>query len=111
MIEAIAPQLERYLDVLAARQKLVASNIANLDTPGYHAQDVDFTAALNDELGTPVRAQEVGGLSTKTDGNNVSIDREAALLADTGLRFNMGSQLMKMEIRALRTAIQEGKNG
>ena len=42
MMDRISGQLERYMDLLSARQKLVASNIANADTPGYQTQDIDF---------------------------------------------------------------------
>jgi flagellar basal-body rod protein FlgB len=42
MLDRITGNLERYMDLLSARQKLVASNIANADTPGYKTQDVDF---------------------------------------------------------------------
>jgi flagellar basal-body rod protein FlgB len=46
----------------------------------------------------------------KNDGNNVSLDREARLLAENALRFQVASQLMKSQIRSVRTAIQEGKS-
>src|SRR6266545_3987966 len=46
MLDRIAGQIERYMDVLSARQRLVASNIANADTPGYHTRDLDFQAEL-----------------------------------------------------------------
>ena len=42
MLDPIASRLEQYMDLLSARQKLVASNIANADTPGYHTKDIDF---------------------------------------------------------------------
>ncbi len=42
MLSGMSDHLERYLDLLSARQKLVASNIANADTPGYQTQDIDF---------------------------------------------------------------------
>ena len=38
----LSGEIERYMDLLSARQKLVASNIANADTPGYKTQDIDF---------------------------------------------------------------------
>ena len=38
----ISPNLERYMDLLSIRQKTVASNIANVDTPGYRTKDIDF---------------------------------------------------------------------
>ena len=44
MENAISSQLESYMDLTAARQKLVASNIANASTPGYRAKDFDFHA-------------------------------------------------------------------
>ena len=53
----------------------------------------------------------MAGLKTKNDGNNVSLDREARLLAENALRFNLASNLMRSEIRAVRAAIQEGRNG
>ena len=42
MLTPIAHNIEHYMDLLAQRQKLVASNLANLDTPGYHTKDLDF---------------------------------------------------------------------
>jgi flagellar basal-body rod protein FlgB len=42
MLDPTTANLGRYMDLLSARQKLVASNIANADTPGYKTQDIDF---------------------------------------------------------------------
>src|SRR5579863_8889050 len=42
VIDGVTNQIEHYMDLLSARQKLVASNIANIDTPGYKAKDIDF---------------------------------------------------------------------
>ncbi len=114
MLDAIAGQLERYMDVLSARQKLVATNIANADTPGYLTQDLDFQAefaraAGSGANGSAARAVGVPELPVKNDGNNVSLDREARLLAENALRFQVASQLMKSQIRVVRSAIQEGK--
>ena len=109
MMQAVAGQLERYMDLLSVRQKLVASNIANADTPGYRTQDIDFQSEFLKAGGGPPRASEVNELPVKNDGNNVSLDREARLLAENALRFQLASQLMKSQIRAVRSAIQEGK--
>src|SRR5690348_16845658 len=46
MLYRLAGTLERYMDLLSARQKLVASNIANADTPGYRTRDIDFQSEL-----------------------------------------------------------------
>ena len=107
MLDRTAGQLERYMDLLSARQKLVASNIANVDTPGYHTQDLNFEAELRSAAGEPA-ARPVEGLPTKNDGNNVSIDRESRLLAENALRFQIASGLLRTELRLVRSAIQEG---
>src|SRR5438045_5199862 len=109
MLDRLAGQLERYMDLLSARQKLVASNIANADTPGYHTRDIDFQFEFQNAAGDP-RILEAPGLATKNDGNNVSLDRESRLLAENALRFQLASNLLRSQIRAVRSAIEEGKN-
>jgi len=112
MVDSVANNLECYMDVLSARQKLVASNIANADTPGYKTQDVDFQDAFRSVLeGGSIHSSEVSGLRTKNDGNNVDLDREARLLAENSLRFNLASNLMRSQIQQVREAIHEGSNG
>ncbi|HEX4136675.1 MAG TPA: flagellar basal body protein [Bryobacteraceae bacterium] len=108
-MDGISPSLERYMDTVSLRQKLVSSNIANADTPGYKTQDVDFQASFQSVLdgGSP-RTIEVQGLSVKNDGNNVDLDREARLLAENALRFSVASNLVKVQIQQIREAIKEG---
>ena len=106
--------LERYLDVAAARQRAVAANIANLDTPGYQTQDIDFQSALSAAVAGgaegALEPQRVGGLVERPDGNNVSMERESMLLAQTQLQFRAGVQLLRSQFSRLRTAITEGKS-
>jgi len=109
MLDGVGAQLERYLDLLSARQKLVVSNIANLDTPGYQTQDIDFQAEFQSALGGAPHVTEVSGLPTKNDGNNVSLDRESRLLGENALRFSVASNLLRSEIQDVRTAIKEGQ--
>lgn len=97
------------MDLLSARQKLVAGNIANADTPGYRTKDIDFLFELQNAGGAP-RAIDVDGLAAHNDGNNVSLDREARLLAENALRFQLASNLLRGQIRQVRVAIEEGKN-
>jgi flagellar basal-body rod protein FlgB len=112
MLNPIASSLERYMDLLAARQKLVASNIANADTPGYKTRDVDFQFEfLSLTQGARPNVVEAPGLATKNDGNNVSLDRESRLLAETALRFSLASNLLRNQIQLVRTAIKEGRAG
>jgi flagellar basal-body rod protein FlgB len=111
MLDRTAVALERYMDLLSARQKLVASNMANADTPGYKTRDLAFQSEIDDLLrdGAPA-VVEVAGLKTKNDGNNVSVDRESRLLAENAIRFNMAAALLRLELRTLRSAVQEGRN-
>jgi len=111
MLGQLADHLERYMDLLSARQKLVASNIANVDTPGYRTRDIDFQAEFQSAAGLQPNVVEVGGLTVKNDGNSVNLDREARLLSENAIRFQMASALLRSEIRTVRSAIEEGKSG
>jgi len=108
MLDPIACQLERYMDLLSVRQKLVASNIANADTPGYRTQDIDFQAEFQSASAGPAHVGGVDGLKVKNDGNDVSLDRESRLLAENALRFQLASSLLRQQIQAVRSAIQGG---
>ena len=109
--------LSRALDLTSERQSLVSQNVANIDTPGYKARDIDFRQELQRALAdeqlpeTAPVVREVSGLIERPDGNNVSLDREARLLAENALRFQVASNLLKGQVRLVRTAIQEGKSG
>jgi flagellar basal-body rod protein FlgB len=109
MLDGIAGQLERYMDLLSARQKLVATNIANADTPGYRTQDIDFQSEFSSAMASTPHAAAVDGLPVRNDGNNVSLDRESRLLAENALRFNMASNLLRGQIQLVRSAIKEGQ--
>jgi flagellar basal-body rod protein FlgB len=105
--------LQGYLQ-LTERQQQIVSNMANVDTPGYHTKDVDFQAAMRQVMNgdpdlqlQPV-SQEEFGLTERPDGNNVNIDRESLLLSQTQLQYQMGVQLIKSEFHKLLTAIKEG---
>lgn len=112
VLDGITNQIEHYMDLLSARQKLVASNIANVDTPGYKAQDIDFQFEfMSLAPGASPRVVDAPGLPVKSDGNNVSMDREARLLAENALRFNLASSLMKSQLKLVNAAINEGKSG
>jgi len=112
MPHAIGSALESYLDLLSVRQKLMAANIANADTPGYKTRDIDFQTEFKNLLeGEEPHVTEVTGLKVNNDGNNVSLDREARLLAENALRFSAVTQLLRGQIRTLKSAIDEGKNG
>jgi flagellar basal-body rod protein FlgB len=109
MFDAVTSNLERYMDLLSTRQKLVAANVANADTPGYKAQDIDFqfefVTMANGEKPQTIDAQ---GLTEKPDGNNVDIDRESRLLAENAMRFNVASTLVRGQLKTIQEAITGG---
>ena len=105
------------MSLLSVRQKLVASNIANADTPGYKTQDIDFRSEFakqmeGQECGSPQalapQTIEPGGLPVKADGNNVSLDRESRLLAENAMRFQVAASLATSELHKIKSAINEG---
>ena len=106
--------MEKVLDVTVQRHKLVVANMANVDTPGYHTKDLDFRselrrAAASDDDETPMLvARSVPGLLERPDGNNVSLDREGLLLAETQMQFGLAVQLLKGEFHSLLSAINGG---
>jgi len=109
VIDNLTNSLETYMDLTSMRQKLVSSNIANADTPGYKTQDFDFQTSLQSMLNGGMPQQDsVQGLETKNDGNNVDLDREARLLAENAMRFNVAASLMKSSIQQVKEAIKEG---
>ena len=109
MFENTGASLERYMDLLSARQKIVASNIANADTPGYRTKDIDFQSEFESALDSHnPRVTETPGLKIKNDGNNVSIDRESRLLSENAIRFSLASQIVKNKFKSISSAIQGG---
>ena len=107
----IPSTLERFLSLTSDREQTIASNMANVDTPGYHTKDVNFKQALSmasfegggPELTTTV--SDVRGLLERPDGNNVSMDREGMQLAKAQLQFKLGVQLLKGEFSTVMSAI------
>jgi flagellar basal-body rod protein FlgB len=105
--------LEGYLKATTERQQLIVSNMANVDTPGYHTKDLDFQSAMQQAMNegdTPrmERAStEVIGLPERPDGNNVNIDRESLALSQTQLQYQLGVQLVKSEFHTMFTAIKD----
>lgn len=112
MLDPLANDIERYMDLLSARQKLVSANIANAATPGYKTRDIDFQFEYRSAIGSqPADVIEPAGLKSRNDGNNVSIDRELRLLSENAMRFNVASTMWKGAYKQVKSAIQEGKNG
>jgi flagellar basal-body rod protein FlgB len=109
----LSDQLTSYMDLAAAQLKATATNMANIDTPGFHTVGFDFEAEMRRALsgkGTPGEPatpplQEVDGLLARPDGNNVSMDREGLAMAEAQLKFRTGEELAKREYSRVLDAI------
>ena len=112
---ALSDALGSYLDLTSEQMKLTASNMANVDTPGYRTKGFNFEQAflaeLNDASGAggPLGAQapvgNVDGLVSRPDGNNVSMDREGMQLAKEQLQFRFGVSLLRDQYSNMMSAI------
>ena len=101
----------RTLELLARRQQVLAANIANADTPGYQARDIDFASALarvragtSDGADAPLQWRQPDQPSL--DGNTVDLDRERANFADNALRYEAGLSDVNAKIKGLLAVIQ-----
>ncbi|MDE1154465.1 MAG: flagellar basal body rod protein FlgB [Acidobacteriaceae bacterium] len=110
----LSEALSRYLDVTSNEMKLTASNLANVDTPGYKTQGLNFSEAFRDALrdidsektvSSGAHVYNVDGLVARPDGNNVSMDRESLDLAKEQLQFRTGVELLKREYARTMSAI------
>jgi flagellar basal-body rod protein FlgB len=111
---ATSEALGKYLDLTSAQMRLTATNMANIDTPGYKTQGFDFgtefSRALNRYGTTEPNVEETDGLVSRPDGNNVSLDREGVDLAKAQLQFKMGVSLLRSEYSRTMSAIHgDGK--
>ena len=113
----------------AERQRAIASNIANADTPGYVARDMDFAAALREATGKgatpgqmntsaaghlqpPAGARAEAGLryatpsQTNLDRNTVDMDRERASFADNSVKYEATLRFINSSVRTMLDAIK-----
>ncbi len=105
-----ATALESALTGLAARQRAIADNIANVSTPGFRAQRVAFeqslAAAVRDGSGRAEISMQRSLEPTRLDGNNVNLDTETISNIDTVLRFQFASRAMDGQFQSVRTAVR-----
>lgn len=113
---SLSEQLARYLDVSVSEAKLTASNMANIETPGYRTRGFDFEVELGKAFAGidsgrvhSIDVQEVDGLVARPDGNNVSMDREGLHLAAAQLKFRTGVALLRLENQRIMDAIRADK--
>ncbi len=104
--------LHAALSGLAARQRVTADNIANVNTPGFLAGRVDFETSLRGAV-TDGRKPSVSGGTvarslepTNTNGNNVHLDSETILATETGLRYQLALNALDGRYTVLRNALR-----
>lgn len=111
MSELAIGAIRAALSGLSARQRAIATNIANAETPGYLAARVSFEDSLRNaiESGTPssfsaatTRSSEPTGMN----GNNVNLDEESVSLTDTTLRYQLMTEAMNNEFRILSASMR-----
>lgn len=98
------------LDGLAARQRVIAENVANIQTPGYHAKKVQFEDALARAVSAGTGAASATTARslepTRLDGNNVNLDEETLLNIDTQLRYQLATQAVDGTFSSVRAAMR-----
>jgi flagellar basal-body rod protein FlgB len=95
---------------LSLRQRTIADNIANIETPRFLAGRVDFESDLREAVEDGRTPTGVGQVSrslqpTRIDGNNVNLDEETLAAAETGLRYELTITALTNKFNSLRTAI------
>jgi len=98
------------LDGLALRQRTIANNIANINTPNYHAKVVSFENALAQSVqageGNVTAATTRSTEATNLDGNNVNLDTETLANIDALLRYQFAAKAVEGPATAMRTALR-----
>lgn len=122
--------MDRSMSLANHRLGLIASNLANLDTPGYRTRDFSFQEALRAELGQAPDGVSLarthpghlgGGAGAGTgggrgidpafernDGNSVNLDQQTMLLARTQGQYTLAAGIAQVELRRIYQAIREG---
>jgi len=128
-IDNTALLLKKSLDLRAQNQKIIASNIANAQTPGYAAKRLEFETSLRQAVdskgqglaitnprhitangGTIGSVQgnitEIRGANNFGDGNNVAVDQDMVLLAKNQLMFEASVQLLSKKMGIIKYVVQ-----
>ncbi len=124
---------ETALKLRGMRQEVIASNIANADTPGYKARDFDFSQALDNAVGqqqsqglglAKTDGRHLSGLKQNPldiqlmyrndvqpsiDGNTVDMNTEMSNFTDNAVRYQASLTFMQQRIAGLRAALQSGQ--
>jgi flagellar basal-body rod protein FlgB len=113
--------LERIIRKTTFRHKVLASNIANVDTPGYKTKDVPFDSVVKNEVGglsrtdsAHIQGKSLQGTGNMVaverpsweDGNNVALDMELAHMTENALLNEAGTRLLAKKFQMYKVAIK-----
>jgi flagellar basal-body rod protein FlgB len=106
--------LHTALSSLSLRQRVLANNIANVETPGFHAGRVSFEDALRTAVAdgdnpagvSPTMSESLE--PTREDGNNVNLDHETLSQIDTNLRYQVSLKALDSKFGLLSSVIKGG---
>ena len=125
--------LEKALDLRSKKHNVIASNIANMDTPDYKAFDLVIEKELQKAAGkgnsislnktdtahmqslrskadgVSVVIDDTQGLSLRGDGNTVDIDKQMGNMAENTLMYKAAAQMIQRKFQGLKSVIQGGK--
>ncbi|MDE3153643.1 MAG: flagellar basal body rod protein FlgB [Acidobacteriota bacterium] len=119
---SIMAALRQQMTQAVARETVAASNIANVDTPGYKAREIDFSQLLDGQLGAlPMAETRAGhlagpvpadagtvvtpGLPERRDGNTVQVDHELVNMTQANIDFSAAQTVLAEKFRLVRYAI------
>ncbi len=106
--------LEKALDIRAYYHRILASNIANVETPGFKEKDIDFRKELDSFTQEPaniqvkVKSTTDGGIAS-VDGNTVNMEDQIVKMTENTLMFNSLVQMINKKFSMIRYAINEGR--
>ena len=111
MNDATIDALQGMLRGVAQRQRTIADNIANIETPNFTAKRVEFEDALREALESGDSANVAPTIVNSTDpalpnGNNVSIDKEIVALQENALRYQLGIEAMTSKLNLIRSSLR-----
>lgn len=111
-------RLSQHLKFHGDRQAVLAANLANLDTPGFRARDLEFTERFDrmvDDTGTrQTMSFESHGITRDdevpdADGNTVSLETQIAHMDENNLQYRSLAELLSRRIGLLRYAANDGR--
>lgn len=126
LFDGTSALLERALDTTLARQAVLTSNVANLDTPGFSPRDIDFDRAIDEALRhaersgqeqrrapaaapeAALRAHERPDRAPRPDGNTVDLDVQMARMSQNAVMYDASTTVLARRMQLMKYVVNEG---